>query len=74
MIKVKSGHLTATNKRVISEMLKMSMMEAQSGKIVYRISSEGDGDYKVEISKMEMDDYGRPVNRIWRPTFSYSAA
>jgi hypothetical protein len=73
MIKIISGrHLTPTNKRVISEMLRSGMTEGQSGRIVYRIADKGDN-YSVEITQVEKNDYGKPVNRVSRVEFSFTA-
>lgn len=75
MITLTSGiHLTATNKRVISEMIARGMTEGVSGRITYRLDEKDEpGSYAVTISQVERNDYGKPIDRIRRVTITHKA-
>lgn len=59
-IQTLTGHLTATNKAHLRQMLKQNMLTAESPKIRYSLAPGAEtGTYRVEISSRESDDWGR---------------
>lgn len=63
-IQTLTGHLTATNKTHLRQMLEQNMLAAESPKIRYSLAPGGEeGTYRVEISSRESDSYGR-VRRV----------
>jgi len=70
-VKILTGHLTATNKRVILHMLDNKMADAKTPKITYHITPQGD-EYKVVTEQTETDGYGRKFVNKYSATFSVS--
>lgn len=63
-IQTLTGHLTATNKTHLRQMIEQNMLTAESPKIRYSIAPGAEeGTYRVEISSRESDGYGR-VRRV----------
>lgn len=60
---VKGYHLTATNRRAISTMIKNRWKHGHSRDISYQLTKVNDEVYDCEISKNERDDWGRLVTR-----------
>lgn len=61
-ISITSGHITATEKRVITYMLEHGMTDAKSGRIEYHLSGTGDEKTVTTIRK-ERSDYGKMLDR-----------
>lgn len=57
-IKTLSGHLTATNKRILLTMLDKGMMSARTPKIRYYITEGLNGIYRVVTIQNELRDCG----------------
>ena len=64
-----SGHLTAANKKAISQMLAMGITEGHTPKISYKLENKGDV-WEVVTSQKETNDYGKPFTRQHRATFT----
>lgn len=66
MIKLIEGlHLTATNKRHLSQMVAAGMRQGQSGQLSYLIEPLPDNGnrWRFHMVKQERDDWGRPAPR-----------
>lgn len=75
MIKLIEGlHLTATNKRHLSQMVERGMTEGQSGPLSYKIEPLPDiaGRWRYHIAKRERDDWNRPVIRHSKGVFQHA--
>lgn len=63
-IQTLTGHLTATNKAHLRQMIAQGLLAAESPKIRYSIAPGAEeGTYRVEVSSRESDSYGR-VRRV----------
>jgi uridine phosphorylase len=65
---VEGVHLTATNKRHLSEIIGNGWTHGRSNRIAYTVAQvEGvPSRYSFRIEKAETDDWGKPVTRISR--------
>ena len=65
---VEGVHLTATNKRHLSEIIGNGWTQGRSNRIAYTVAQvEGEPTrYSFRIEKAETDDWGKPVTRISR--------
>ena len=64
-----SGHLTAANKKAISQMLARGITAARTPRICYYLVSEESGVHKVVIEWNESNDWGAVVKRRSSATF-----
>lgn len=74
MIKLIEGlHLTATNKRHLSQMVQANMTRGQSGKLAYEIEPipNEPKQWRYLIVKRERDDWKRLVIRKSKGVFEY---
>jgi hypothetical protein len=71
-IKTLSGHLTATNKRVILSMLNQGMLSAKTPKIRYYVTVPADGGtvYSVSTVQNEGNGYGGMLEHRYSATFT----
>jgi hypothetical protein len=70
-IKVTAGHLTAVNKRDIRHMIEHGMTNGKTrAGITYAITEGDDGELHVRSTRVERDDWGRPIERAHRATFT----
>lgn len=71
MIKTLTGHLTATNKRHIEQMIRANMFAAKSPRIAYYLFHTGPV-WRVECRTREDNGYGTMVTRKHFATFEHS--
>ena len=74
MIRLIQGlHLTATNKRHISQMIAANMTRGQSGRLSYTLEpiAESPDQFRYQISQKERDDYGRVSIRSHKGILSH---
>lgn len=59
-------HLTATNRRHLSQILANGWTRGESGRLSYQLEpiDPAQGLYRYSIGQMERDDWGRPQYRI----------
>jgi len=66
-IKLVEGlHLTATNRRHLSQIIAQGWRKGESGRLAYTVEpiDPAQGLYRYQIGQMECDDWGRPQYRI----------
>ena len=68
-ISILTGHLTATNKRVLIQMIERKLDDAKTPKITYHLNKQTDGVYKVVTEQTETDGYGRKYVNKYSATF-----
>lgn len=59
-------HLTATNRRHLSQIIGQGWRKGESGRLAYTVEPiDGEpGRFRYSIGQMERDDWGRPQYRI----------
>lgn len=66
-----TGHLTATEKRIITHLIQTGNEAGKSARVTVRISREGDV-YTAKTTRNESNDWGEMRERTYTSTFTVS--